>query len=74
MRIGLSAIGGLISSFCKADLAERYDMTLLNKRVKKIGAECNLRDLWAKENLCSFKEGFTIRINPHGAGLYPFSQ
>jgi alpha-galactosidase len=50
------------------------DITATFQEMGLNGAECKVRDLWAKENLGSFKEEFTIRINPHGAGLYLFFQ
>jgi len=37
------------------------------------GATCKVRDLWAKQDLGSFKQSFSMKINAHGAGLYRFS-
>jgi hypothetical protein len=34
---------------------------------------CKVRDLWAKEDIGSFKGEFTADINSHGAGLYKIS-
>ncbi len=38
------------------------------------GAEYKVRDLWAKKDLGSFKDGFSDPIPAHGAGLYRISK
>jgi alpha-galactosidase len=37
-------------------------------------AEFNVRDLWAKKDLCVFKNSFGALIPSHGAGLYRISR
>lgn len=39
-----------------------------------ISGNCKVRDLWAKANVGEFKDGFSIDINSHGAGLYRISK
>jgi hypothetical protein len=39
---------------------------------RELGLEgrCSVRDLWAKQGVGVFADGFAPRVNPHGAALY----
>ena len=47
----------------------------INVQLKQLGfsGNCNVRNLWTKTNVGTFKDTFTQTINKHGAGLYRIS-
>jgi len=47
----------------------------ISLQLKQLGfnGNCNVRDLWSKSNIGTFKDVFTSTINKHGAGLYRIS-
>ena len=47
------------------NIKARFDQLGLNS-----GVDYNVRDLWAKKDLGSFRDGFSAPIRAHGAGLY----
>ena len=59
-----------VSFFNQWESIEPVKMKITWQQLGLKGTEYKVRDLWAKKDLGSFKDGFKTPINAHDAGLY----
>ncbi|MGH7869014.1 MAG: alpha-galactosidase, partial [Candidatus Dormibacteraceae bacterium] len=49
------------------------EVSVSSKQIGLDPTHCTVRNLWQRKGLGGFKGNFSVRLNPHGAGLYEFS-
>jgi alpha-galactosidase len=63
-----------LAFFNQWESIEPVDTKVTWKQLGLSGSEYKVRDLWAKKDLGTFKDGFSKPINAHDAGLYKIYQ